>query len=34
MGGWHLDRETIQKITALCAEVDFDLYAYGENDLP
>jgi hypothetical protein len=34
MGGWHLDRLTIQKIAALGAEVDFDLYAYGEHELP
>jgi Domain of unknown function (DUF4279) len=34
MGGWHMDLATIQKIAALGAEVDFDLYAYGENELP
>jgi hypothetical protein len=34
MGGWHLDRLIIQKIAALGAEVDFDLYAYGEHELP
>jgi Domain of unknown function (DUF4279) len=32
--GWHLDRETLQKIADLGAKVDFDLYAYGEHDLP
>lgn len=34
MGGWHLDKATILRIAALGAEVDLDLYAYGEQDLP
>jgi hypothetical protein len=34
MGGWHIDKATIQQIAALGAEIDLDLYAYGENDLP
>lgn len=34
MGGWHLDQATIQRIAALGAEVDFDLYASGKWDLP
>jgi hypothetical protein len=34
MGGWHIDKEILQKIVALGAEVDFDLYAYGKHDLP
>lgn len=34
MGGWHLDLESIRRIAALNAEVDLDLYAYGENGLP
>jgi Domain of unknown function (DUF4279) len=34
MGGWHIDKATIRRITALGAEVDLDLYAYGEWDLP
>jgi Domain of unknown function (DUF4279) len=34
MGGWHIDLTTIHKIAALGAEIDFDLYAYGENELP
>ena len=34
MGGWHIDKETIRRIAALGAEVDLDLYAYGEWDLP
>lgn len=34
MGGWHIDKATIRKIAALGAEVDLDLYAYGEQDLP
>jgi Domain of unknown function (DUF4279) len=34
MGGWHLDRENIRRIAALNAEVDLDLYAHGENELP
>ena len=34
MGGWHIDKETIRRIAALGAEVDLDLYAYGDWDLP
>jgi Domain of unknown function (DUF4279) len=34
MGGWHIDQLTIRRIAALAAEVDLDLYAYGEQDLP
>ncbi|MEO1590875.1 MAG: DUF4279 domain-containing protein [Cyanobacteria bacterium J06632_22] len=34
MGGWHIDKATIRRIAALGAEVDLDLYAYGEQDLP
>ena len=34
MGGCHIDRETIRRIAALGAEVDLDLYAYGECSLP
>jgi Domain of unknown function (DUF4279) len=34
MGGWHLDQESIRRIAALNAEIDLDLYAYGENKLP
>lgn len=31
MGGWHLDQQSIRRIATLNAEVDLDLYAYGEN---
>jgi hypothetical protein len=34
MGGWHIDREIMRKIICLGADVDLDLYAHGENDLP
>jgi hypothetical protein len=34
MSGWHIDKATLHRITALGAEVDLDLYAYGEHDLP
>lgn len=34
MRGWHIDKESILRIAALGAEVDLDLYAYGEHDLP
>lgn len=34
MGGWHIDKATIRRIAALGAEVDLDLYAFGENSLP
>ncbi|KJH71199.1 DUF4279 domain-containing protein [Aliterella atlantica] len=34
MSGWHIDKATMRKIVALGAEVDLDLYAYGEQDLP
>lgn len=34
MSGWHIDKATIGKIDALGAEVDLDLYAYGEQYLP
>ncbi len=34
MGGWHIDIATMQKIVGLGADVDLDLYAHGEHDLP
>jgi Domain of unknown function (DUF4279) len=32
MGGWHLTQETMQRIVALGADVDLDLYARGPSD--
>lgn len=29
MGGWHFESDTLKQITALNAEIDFDLYASG-----
>lgn len=34
MSRWHIDKATMHKMVALGVEVDFDLYAYGEQDLP
>jgi hypothetical protein len=34
MSGWHIDKATLRRIIALGAEVDLDLYAYGERGLP
>jgi Domain of unknown function (DUF4279) len=34
MGGWHIEKATMQRIIALGADVDLDLYAWGEQDLP
>jgi hypothetical protein len=34
MGGWHIDKATLRRISALGAAVDLDLYAYGQQDLP
>jgi Domain of unknown function (DUF4279) len=32
MGGWHLTHKTMQRIVALGADVDLDLYARGQSD--
>jgi Domain of unknown function (DUF4279) len=34
MGGWHIEKATIQRVLALGADMDLDLYACGEHDLP